>query len=211
MLNANHPVDERLSALVSQESDALADAPLANHVASCERCTAIVDELGALRAHLAALPDVPPARPLRLVPDVTGGVDRLGSYVRRVFGPAMAAGAALTVVGLIGTASPAVFQGAVPAGGEAASAEDVDQERASEHQVTELFSARASTPVANAPGAGGQDEPGTTAFEPDDASEDTAAIETGVERSPWPMVLFTGIALLIAAALLRWIVVPRAG
>jgi hypothetical protein len=31
------------------------------------------------------------------------------------------------------------------------------------------------------------------------------------ERSPWPMVLFTGVALMLGAALLRWIVVPRAG
>jgi hypothetical protein len=31
------------------------------------------------------------------------------------------------------------------------------------------------------------------------------------ERSPWPMVLFGGIALVIAGLLLRWIVVPRAG
>ena len=31
------------------------------------------------------------------------------------------------------------------------------------------------------------------------------------ERSPWPMVLFTGIALMVAAALLRWVLVPRAG
>ncbi len=32
-----------------------------------------------------------------------------------------------------------------------------------------------------------------------------------VERSPWPMVLFTGVALMIGALLLRWILVPRAG
>jgi hypothetical protein len=31
------------------------------------------------------------------------------------------------------------------------------------------------------------------------------------ERSPWPMVLFTGLALVIGALLLRWILVPRAG
>jgi hypothetical protein len=31
------------------------------------------------------------------------------------------------------------------------------------------------------------------------------------ERSPWPMVLFTGVALMVGAALLRWILVPRAG
>jgi hypothetical protein len=31
------------------------------------------------------------------------------------------------------------------------------------------------------------------------------------ERSPWPMVLFSGVALLVVALLLRWIVVPRAG
>jgi hypothetical protein len=33
--------------------------------------------------------------------------------------------------------------------------------------------------------------------------------ETSVERSPWPMVLFAGLALMVAAGLLRWILAPR--
>jgi hypothetical protein len=35
-------------------------------------------------------------------------------------------------------------------------------------------------------------------------------VETVVERSPWPMVLFAGVALIVAALLLRWILQPRA-
>jgi hypothetical protein len=31
------------------------------------------------------------------------------------------------------------------------------------------------------------------------------------ERSIWPMLLFAGVAIMIAAALLRWILAPRAG
>jgi hypothetical protein len=31
------------------------------------------------------------------------------------------------------------------------------------------------------------------------------------DRPIWPMVLFTGVALMVAAVLLRWILVPRAG
>jgi hypothetical protein len=42
----------------------------------------------------------------------------------------------------------------------------------------------------------------------DDASRTT---ELPAERSPWPMVLFSGVALMVGAALLRWILVPRAG
>jgi hypothetical protein len=30
------------------------------------------------------------------------------------------------------------------------------------------------------------------------------------DRSPWPMVLFAGVALMIAALLTRWILAPRA-
>jgi hypothetical protein len=31
------------------------------------------------------------------------------------------------------------------------------------------------------------------------------------ERPIWPMLLFAGIAILVGASLLRWILVPRAG
>jgi hypothetical protein len=46
----------------------------------------------------------------------------------------------------------------------------------------------------------------------DDAADDGEALTAlPAERSPWPMVLFSGVALLVVALLLRWIVVPRAG
>ena len=112
MLIPNHPNDERLSALASRETDATADATLTAHVSSCSRCTDLVNELGALRAALADLPDVAPSRPLRLLPPVeaapAGAADRLGGWARRFFAPVLASGAALALVGLIGTAAPAL-------------------------------------------------------------------------------------------------------
>ena len=51
--------------------------------------------------------------------------------------------------------------------------------------------------------------PGETADDVDDGA--TALAPAPAERSPWPMVLFTGVALMVAAALLRWILAPRAG
>ena len=83
MLIPNHPDDERLSALASGDTDATADASLTGHVSSCIRCTDLVNELGALRASLADLPDLVPHRPLRLLPDVDAapsGVDRVGGW-----------------------------------------------------------------------------------------------------------------------------------
>jgi hypothetical protein len=212
MLNpTNHPGDERLSALASQESDAVADRPLNDHVSSCNRCATVVDELGALRANLANLPDLAPSRPLRLVPEVTGGADRLGSYVRKVFGPVMAAGAALALVGMVGTAAPS-FQAATGAGDSeaAASAAAYDQQPASQRVAAgaeggHLFSAPDSE-IDGFVDSGG--EPAEAANEPDGSEEVT---QLTAERSPWPMVLFTGIAVLVAGALLRWILVPRAG
>jgi hypothetical protein len=49
-----------------------------------------------------------------------------------------------------------------------------------------------------------------------DPSGDAFALESTrealtTERSPWPMVLFAGVAVMIGALLLRWILVPRAG
>ena len=121
MLIPNHPDDERLSALASRDTDAIADAGLTTHVASCIRCTELVDELGALRLALADLPDLQPSRPLQLVPPVEAdhAVDRLGGWARRFFAPVLVSGAALVLVGVIGTASPA-FSGMAQSGAVAA-------------------------------------------------------------------------------------------
>ena len=253
MLIPNHPNDERLSALASRETDATANATLTAHVSSCRRCTDLVTELGALRAALADLPDLAPSRPLRLLPPVeaapAGAADRLGGWARRFFAPVLASGAALALVGTIGTAAPSLSgmaqSGAAasapahaleaPVGETAASAAAGGAPEAAASNVPHeaaasdppAFGAGApssgenrdaediATPMATEPDVQAaeqnpvpSDDASTFGFEdPDQASRETFT----VERSPWPMVLFAGVALMIGALLLRWILVPRAG
>jgi hypothetical protein len=208
MLNSNHPDDARLSALASADADAVGDASLTGHVASCERCTVLVEDLGALRSHLAALPDLTPPRPLRLVPDAAAPPDRLGIWVRKVFGPVMAAGAALALVGMIGTVAPNWSNATAGAPQNLAAASD-QQNAAERSSAQPAVGGVDSLSSDGGPreGAGGQ------VGAPDEAhgSAPEEAFGSDAERSPWPMVLFAGIALLIAAGLLRWILVPRAG
>ena len=252
MLIPNHPNDERLSALASRETDATADATLTGHVSSCHRCTELLNELGALRAALADLPDLAPSRPLRLLPPVeaapAGAADRLGGWARRFFAPVLASGAALALVGTIGTAAPGLSgmaqSGAapsepinalqVPAGDSAASEAAGGAPEAAASNAPDEFAASAApaagaadapaseetrsaedlaTPMATDPGVQAaeeepSDDPSTLGL--DDTDQPSRETLT-VERSPWPMVLFSGVALMIAALLLRWILVPRAG
>lgn len=215
MLNQHHPDDERLSALASRDAEATGDAALASHVSSCARCTDLVDELGALRMSLANLPDLRPHRTLRLVPPVADSPAAGGTagWIRRIFGPALIAGATLAMVGLVGTATPTLD-------GMASEAQQVFQDAGT--------SLEAAAREAGADGAGRDDDApatGNAAIEAAEGEGGAAAGEGAVdvergetldgdlpaERSPWPMVLFTGVALMIGAALLRWILVPRAG
>ena len=224
LLKSEHPDDERLSAFASGETDATGDSTLAAHVTSCDRCAELVRDLTSLRAALSELPDMAPARRLRLVPpveaDAPAAVDRLGGWVSRLFGPALALGGTLAFVGLVGTTLPA-FQQAQSSGGadSAALREETAEDAGAAPGAAELFVT--SEPTAQEPdeapadaGAGtGEAGEGTTleADEQPDRATDIAAELPIAERSPWPMVLFTGVALIVAAALLRWIVVPRAG
>ena len=78
-------------------------------------------------------------------------------------------------------------------------------------------------PLATAEGAGGvaaegndgggdSDPASVESAEQRASTDDHEALTTlPAERSPWPMLLFTGVALIVGALLLRWIVVPRAG
>jgi hypothetical protein len=243
MLIPNHPDDERLSALASRDSDATADATLAAHVSSCIRCTGLVNELGALRLALADLPDLAPSRPLQLVPpvDADHAVDRVGGWARRFFAPVLVSGAALVLVGVVGTAGPAfsgmASSGQAGAAPEAAVASSAERENgapaaaASQPAAQEYVGASdmaASPGAAAGGGASGSararatDEVNT--FESDgglaavdapgsDESdrEETSSAQTDLEasRSPWPMVLFAGVALIVAALLMRWILAPR--
>jgi anti-sigma factor RsiW len=219
MLIPNHPDPERLSALASGETDASADVSLSEHLTTCDRCTGLLDELGAIRMALAELPDVAPHRPLRLLPDAaadSAAADRLGGWARRVFAPVLTAGAALAMVGLIGSASPALDN--LAAGGQDASTVETDDRLAAPDESAALAPAgegegftadQSETAVPLQSDTDGE----TTALGGDDGGTDQqreALRETDADRSPWPMVLFGGVALMIAAALMRWILVPRA-
>jgi len=229
MLIPNHPDDERLSALASRDDDATSNAALTSHVSTCVRCTETITELGALRASLAELPDLVPSRPLRLLPPVADApaVGTQRGWIRRLFAPAMTAGAALAMVGLIGTAGPA-FQGMASSGQdsalEAAGGEDPDSSFAQVMRSSDAY----QQPGEGGQPAGAEESPEAAsvdgegnplARESAGASDDRSAIGGGDDdgltlpagRSPWPMVLFTGVALMVGAALLRWILVPRAG
>ena len=228
MLIPNHPDDERLSALASGDTDATADASLTGHVSTCTRCTDLVSELGALRASLAELPDLAPSRPLRLLPPVEADAsrtDRIGGWARRFFAPVLTAGAALALVGLVGTTTPALEGEGV--------AQDVGTELQLQASGAALEAPAAggdaSVPAPSAEEAtGGEALSGADAFSPAESSvertlaassddledgddEAAAPAQLPAERSPWPMVLFTGVALMVAAGLLRWILAPRAG
>ena len=60
-----HPDDELLAAFADGE-----ETGAATHVDTCDRCAALVHDLGMLRTSLADLPDIAPHRPLRYLPEV---------------------------------------------------------------------------------------------------------------------------------------------
>ncbi len=220
MLNSNHPDDERLSALASRDTDATADTSLTDHTSTCDRCTDLVNELGALRASLADLPDLQPSRPLRLLPAAdeapTAGADRIGGWARRFFAPVLTAGAALAMVGLVGTAAPAL-DGMASGGaqsGTAPSTMAIEAPAAEASAALEDSSDRTAAAEDDrlAAASDAADGGSMSTFGGSDEEEDQEALtQLPDERSPWPMVLFTGVALMVGAALLRWILVPRAG
>jgi hypothetical protein len=127
MPHQNHPEEERLAAFADADPEALADWDLAGHIAACERCHPIVDELRLLRSALAELPDLAPPRPLRFLPPVEEPRPRLSwtDLVRRLTAPAMGLAIILILVGAVGTAGNAgLFSaGAAGAGGASAAAD----------------------------------------------------------------------------------------
>lgn len=223
MLNSDHPADERLSELASGDADPATEASLTDHLAACARCADLVADLRALRSSLAELPDLRPSRPLRLLPEVTAegwSAERIAGWARRLFAPVLTAGAAMAMVGLVGTAAPALDPTASTfRPGEAQSDERLEEAAdagAGEGDGAAGEEAAAPPPpgMATDSAAGGDAQ----AFSVDESQRDSdpqpeseRPSELPAERSPWPMVLFTGVAVMVAAALLRWILVPRAG
>ena len=221
MLIPNHPGDELLSALAAHDPDAVADATLTTHVTTCDRCTTLVDELGALRTAMAELPDVAPSRPLQLLPPVepVHAADRLGGWARRFFAPVLAAGVALAMVGTIGTAAPALDGAASGPGPDSGSIGAQEFAAASDASDGDTFGGTIAQESSEPRSAGSTAVPAAAeGLATDQASLDESSGEGEAsrlaitpERSPWPMVLFAGVALIVAAALMRWILAPRAG
>lgn len=226
MLIPNHPADERLAAFAADDLEAPEPA-LAEHVSSCARCTAVVDDLSTLRIALAELPDLAPNRPLRLVPgvpDPSHAGDRAAGWVRRLFAPALAAGAAIALVGAVGTTTPlldgmaggadsapgdeASFESVGDAGAPAASAASEAGGQAELQPGASGLRDAAASADAN-PLVAGEDARGTRSGTP--GSETDFSLDGGTERSPWPMVLLSGVAVMIGALMLRWVLEPRAG
>jgi hypothetical protein len=217
MLIPNHPADELLSGLAFDDPDVASDAALADHVASCERCTDAVQELRALRTSLAELPDLQPPRPLALLPEVADepgpADDRAFGWARRFFAPVLTAGVTLAMVGLVGTAMPA-FQGMASGAFQNVSNElsggGAPEERASGDAAAgeQPVAASSEADASSAPGVMGGEATGNDSEAAEEPADEEMAIETGA-RPIWPMVLFAGVALIVAAVLMRWILAPR--
>jgi hypothetical protein len=216
MLIPNHPDDERLSALAARDGDAVTDATLTSHVSTCSRCTDLVTELGALRTSLSELPDIAPHRPLQLLPrvaDAPAAEAGAAGWIRRLFAPALTAGAAIALVGLIGTTGTQITNEIFANVGSNLDGTGGD---AMEPFAEQLQSEAAVEGAGGgAPAAASSDDADTGNWLRGDAESPRASQENErellAERSIWPMVLFTGIALMVGVALLRWILVPRAG
>ena len=184
MLIPNHPDDERLSALASSDPEAAADATLTEHVASCMRCTDTVAELGALRASLAELPDLQPDRPLQLLPpvaDTPARADRVGGWARRFFAPMLTAGAALALVGLVGTTVPILGSGA---SGAAAQSEAAAVDSAQREQAEATDGATLNAPEAAGEGPAASAESTDDLVAPDAGAGGASATEEPGELQP---------------------------
>jgi hypothetical protein len=227
MQHQTHPDDERLAALAGGDPEATGDGRLTAHVDDCAQCAALVGELSTLRSALAELPDVPPSRPLVFLPPVVGResfVDRLGVVVRRLFAPALTAGAALALVGAVGTVNPNFGFGAASmpelTGGEQSAERDAAaipsslvQPMASHREGLGGVAIESPSPDDSSEfsaGAGGEAsaDPTPVFRSGDDGQAEALNEQLPAPRSIWPMVLFAGVALMIGALLARWILQP---
>ena len=204
-----HPDDERLAALAGADPEVARDDSLRAHVAGCDRCRSLVEELTRLRAALAELPDLAPPARLRAfrIPEETlprpsfGG--RFTQILRRAMAPAMLAGASIAIVGAVGVSGilgPAGdlavgMPAAAPAGDAAGGAAEV---RATGDESADQ---EESPPVAyaTAPVEDGADPAGSSPV--DSTSADP--------RTIW-LALVVGGGILFAAALVLRLLLARA-
>jgi hypothetical protein len=228
MQHESHPHDERLAALADADREATDDRALRDHVATCDRCRAVVDDLTLLRSALAELPDLTPSRPLRLLPPVPApAVSRGGGlgWLRRLSAPAFVAGAVLILVGAVGSAGLSLNLGAASAGRPddaqlgAAGASGAEPSAAQGEGFTDSSAPTPATPrMVFGSGAPGASSAEATAKESVRESEDagTPIVVGGPSdpfngRLPWLVILGFGLVLAVGSVFLRFTVQPRAG
>lgn len=217
--NDYHPNDERLAAYAAGDADALDDRALVEHLTACERCRPIVDDLTLLRGALAALPDLAPSRPLRLIPPAPEPIaPRAGrlEWLRRLAAPAMATGAGLALVGAIG-ASGVVNELAMQSTDravEAASASD-----AAKGPVAGAAGSVAPGPLTSFDSLGRSDAPrpetggvdDSTGATPSQAENFFHPVASPPGEQPWLILLVAGAGLFGVSAAVRYSLNPRAG
>jgi hypothetical protein len=217
-----HPDDDRLAALAGGDPEVASDVALRAHVDACDDCAGTVRELASLRAALAELPDLVPSRPLQLLPPVAEPpVAGRASWLRRLAGPAMAAGFVLVVVGAIGSSGLSMGMGA-SAGAAPSQAEAAGQDSTTgepPQAVPGAAGPSASTAYGLSGGEGqrsqGQESNATAqpqqAEPPADRGVDAGLFASADPRLPWLVVLGLGVGLLLAGIYLRFAQQPRAG
>ena len=230
-----HPDDERLAAYAGADPEALADASLASHLTSCDRCRPLVDELSLLRGALAELPDLAPSRPLRLIPPVPApALSGSGSWLRRLTAPAMAAGAALILVGavgigatagigsLFGQAASGIFQNV---GENLQGGGDPQPEVAASDSAHGPVPGAFGSPVATSEDTKGSTDSASSGESPSERSSSGAspmATPAGTDEregltgdssqeQPWLTLLIAGAGLFVISTALRFSISPRAG
>jgi len=230
MHDAPHPDDERLAAYAGGDADALADRSLVDHLAVCDRCRPMAEELSLLRSALAALPDLAPSRPLRLIPPVPAPTaPRAGrlEWLRRLAAPAMAAGAGLVLVGAIGSIGTSGIVADLSSKG--AGGTSLQEGSASDGAKVPALGGGSPTVAPSIVGDGmysgsspeprsqGSASPSSSSAGASEAPSPSAAngvpgpVTPASPGQPWQTLLIAGFALFGIAASLRYSLAPRAG
>jgi hypothetical protein len=227
MPNSPHPDDERLAAYADAERDVVDDRSLREHLAGCARCSDLVADLTSLRSALAELPDIAPARPLRLLPPAPVVTPSRGGlpWLRRLVAPTIAAGIGLVLVGGVGTAgmlgrSAGAFFNAREAAAGSPRASSAGQQPAAESSSTDsmdrgnpsaAFGGATSpvpAPTSTAPSAS---HAPVTVGQGGNKSNNPETAPTVPSATTWLTVLVAGLALILVGLVLRFSLQPRAG
>jgi len=162
-------------------------------------------------------------------------VDRLAGVVRGIFAPALTAGAALALVGAVGTFAPSVLPsaqsggapaaselegavmngdaGAAPGAAKASDSAEEDARTMAEASAEDGAESDSFTAVGGSAEATPVLLEGSSASPTDESEGAEPMPEPALpaDRPIWPMLLFSGVALIVLMFLLRWILAPRAG